>query len=143
MDSDEIKKKRKDGWIEAWFAIEALAVDKETTVAALKNHAEKLSNAKDTLVYETKFSEATRVENPLPNVKEGYSQVVEVKLFVKNIYAMINVVVLYGPSSIEILGPAKKEAKLDELQSLCNLLSGLLHQFAAQGAGGIVISPGK
>ena len=140
---DEIKKRRKDGWIEAWFAVETLAVDKDTTESALKNHVEKLTKAKDTFVYETKFSPADRIENPLPNVKEGHSQVVELKLFVKDIYTLINVVMLYGPSSIEILGPVKKEAKLDELQSLCNLVSGVLHQFAAQGAGGIVISPGK
>jgi hypothetical protein len=138
---EEELRKRKDGWIEAWLAIEALAINRETAGAALKAHVEKLENAKDTLVYEKKFSEISRVENPLQNVKEGFSQVAEVRLFAKDIFTMVNIVLLYGPSSVEILGPKEKSMKIGEIQEMCNLLSGLVHQFAAAGLGGVVITP--
>lgn len=138
---EEIKKKRKDQWIEAWFAIEALATNKETVEGALKRHIENMEHAKDTFVYEKKFTEIKHVENPMKDVAEGFSQVVEIKLFAKNIFTLINLVILYGPSSIEILGPNEKAVKISELQDLCNVLAGLMHQFAAAGVGGMVITP--
>ncbi len=56
-------------------------------------------------------------------------------------FTLVNVVLVYGPSAIEILGPDKKEIPLEEIQNLTNLLAGVVHQFAAAGVGGIVISP--
>lgn len=138
---EEIKKKRKEAWIETWFAIEALATAKETVEAALKTHVENLERAKDTFVYEKKLSEVKRVENPLKDVAEGFSQIAEIRLFAKNVSALVNLVLLYGPSSIEILGPNEKSMKISELQDMCNLLAGLMHQFAAAGVGGMVITP--
>ncbi len=138
---DEIKKKRKEAWLEAWFAIEALATARETVEKALKEHVEKLEHTKDTYVYERKLSEIKQVSNPLKGVQEGFSQVAEVKLFAKNVFTMVNLVLLYGPSSIEILSPAQKEMKISEIQDMCNLLSGLMHQFAAAGVGGMVLTP--
>lgn len=141
--NEEVKKRKKENWIEVWFAIEALAVDKKIVESALKKHVEKLSKAMDTFIYEKKFSDIKKVENPMKDVKEGYSQVVEVKLFVKNLFSLISITLLYGPSSIEILGPKNKEIKLDEIQSICNILAGIVHQFASVGVGGIVITPDK
>ena len=40
---DEINKKRKDNWIEAWFGIEVLAVKEDVAKASLEQHIEKLS----------------------------------------------------------------------------------------------------
>ncbi len=140
---EETKRKRKDDWIEAWFAIEALAVDKNVVESSLKQHVEGLSRIKDAFVYEKKFSEATRVENPLKNVKEAFSQVVELKLFVRDLFSLINIVVVYGPSSVEIIGPGKKEIKLEETQRIANVIAGIVHQFASAGVGGIVITPKK
>lgn len=138
---EEIKKKRKEQWIEAWFAIEALATSKETVENALKTHVENLGHAKDTFVYDKKLSEIKHVENPLKDVAEGFSQVAEIKLFAKNVFALVSLVLLYGPSSIEILSPNEKEINISELQDMCNLLAGLMHQFAAAGVGGMVITP--
>ena len=138
---EEIKKRRKEGWIEAWFAIEALATAKETVEDSLKKHIESLARAKDTFVYEKKFSETKRVANPIKDVAEGYSQVVEIKLLAKNVFTLVSLVLIYGPSSVEILGPNEKAMKIGEMQDMCNLLSGLMHQFAAAGIGGMVITP--
>jgi len=141
MDKESISRKRSDGWIEAWFAIEALAVNKDVAEEALRKHVEKLARAPDVFVYEAKYSEVEKVENPLKDVKEGYSQVADIKLFIKNIPTLVYIVLVYGPSSVEIIGPGRKEIKIDELQNMANLLSGLVHQFASAGMGGIVISP--
>jgi len=140
---DEINKRKKDGWIEAWFAIEALAVKEDIVKNALELHVKKLSAIKGAFVYETKFSDIKTVEKPLKNIEKGYSQIVELKLFVKNLLTLIKIVMLYGPSSIEILGPNELKIKIDEVQNIANVIATLVHQFASAGVGGIVISPEK
>ncbi len=138
---DEVKKKRKDEWIEAWFAIEALAVDDKLVESSLKEHVEKLKKIKEVFVYHTDFKSTDKVKNPLRNVEEAYSQVVELKLFAKNLPVLINTIIVYGPSAIEILGPENKRIKVEEIQNVANIIAGVVHQFAAAGAGGIVLTP--
>ena len=140
---EEIKKKRKDGWIEAMMAIEALAIKEDTVKQSLEIHIKKLSAVKDALVYEANFSEVKRIENPLKGVEVGYSQIVDVKLFIKDLLTLIKIVMLYGPSSIEIIEPRELKIKIDEIQDIANTLATLIHQFAAAGAGGVVITPEK
>jgi len=139
--NDEISKRKKDNWFEVWFSIEALAVNEDVVKSALKKHVEKLSHVKDVFVFDTVFKDVAKVENPMKNVEHAYSQVVNVKFFVKKLSTLLNVVLTYGPSSIEVIGPHKKEIDISEVQDIANVLAGLVHQFAAAGAGGIVITP--
>ncbi len=139
----QINEKRKEKWLEVWFDIEALAVSKDVVENALRKHTEKMAKVRDIFVYETEYGEAVKVEKPMKDVEEGYSQIVKVKFFAKNLSILISVVMTYGPSAVEIIGPDKKEIKLDELQNIVNLLAGVVHQFAAAGVGGIVITPDK
>ncbi|MFH0832494.1 MAG: hypothetical protein V1900_02105 [Candidatus Aenigmatarchaeota archaeon] len=140
---DDIKKKRKDGWIEVSFMIEVLGVDKDVVENAMKTHIDKLSKTMYTFVYEKKFSDTNKVENPMKNIGEAYSQIAEVKLFIKDMLSLVSVVLIYGPSAIEIIGPSSKEIKIDEMQNICNVLAGLIHQYAAAGIGGVLITPDK
>jgi len=140
---EEIKEKRKEKWFDVWFSIEALAVDKGVVEAALSKHIEKMGNVRDILIYEKEFTDAIKVEKPMKNVEEGYSQVVKVKFFAKNLMTLISVVLTYGPSAIEVLGPDKREMRIDEIQNIVNLLAGVVHNFAAAGVGGIIITPDK
>jgi hypothetical protein len=142
VSNDDIVKRRKDGWIEVWFVFEALGIDKDAVGSALKLHTEKLSRIKDLLVYETSFKEIAEAKN-LPqgiSAEKAWSQVADVKFFAKDIPMLMDIIMVYGPSSVEILGPLKKEIKIDELQSTANTLAGLVHEFAARGVGGILVS---
>ena len=136
-----IDKKRKEGWYEAVFLIEALGAREEALTQMLKEHVDKLGKTPDTIVYETNFSDVQKVEKPFKGVETAFSQFVEVKLLTKTLFMLLNAVLLYGPSSVEILGPKNKEIKIDEVQNIVNILAGVLHQFAAAGLGGIVITP--
>jgi hypothetical protein len=138
---DEIKKKRKDEWIETWFSIEAMAAKKEVVEESLNTHIEKLKKVKEAFVFEVQFSETTKVDNPMKGIVEAYSQIVNVKLFVKNLFSLMNIVMVYGPSSIEIMGPDTKKVDMSEMQNIVNNVAGIVHQFAAAGVGGIVITP--
>lgn len=140
---EEMNKRKKEGWIEVWFAIEALAANKDVVEKAMDTHVKKLASVKDVLVYETKFSETRKIEKPMKNMEEGHSQIVEIRLFIKNMLTLVKVILLYGPSSIEIIGPPEMKIKIDEVQNISNTLATLVHQFASAGIGGIVITPEK
>ena len=141
--NEQIKEKRKEKWFDVWFSIEALAVEKSVVENALAAHVEKMGDIRDILIYEKEFSETIKVENPMKNVAEAYSQIAKVKFFAKSLTTLISVVLTYGPSAVEILGPDRHEMRIDEVQSIANLLAGVVHQFAAAGVGGIIITPDK
>ncbi len=143
MDKEQIDKKRKEKWFELMFTIEALAIEKEIVEKSLKTHVEKLNNVKNVFVYETEFLDTIKVEKPLKNVEEAHSSIVKLKLFIRDLPSLIHVVMAYGPSSVEVIGPKKIEVDLYQIQDITNLLSGIVHQFAAAGVGGIIITPDK
>lgn len=136
---EEIKKKEKEGWIRCWFAIEAMGVREDVVKPSLEKHIEKLKQIPVAYVYKTEFGDVEKVENPPKNLKEAFSQVVDVELFVKDVFSLMNVVMRFGPSAIEIMGPEKREMSLDEIQNTANLVAGMMHKFAAVGAGGILM----
>jgi hypothetical protein len=134
---------KKEKWIECVFMIEAMAVNKDIIEQTLKEHVEKLEKVKEAHVYDKSFLAIKEVENPPKGVDKAYSQVVEVKLFIKDLLSFFSIVMLYGPSSIEVLSPDVKEIGIDEMQNVANALAGLIHQFAQAGVGGIVMTPKK
>ncbi|MFH0837259.1 MAG: hypothetical protein V1870_03970 [Candidatus Aenigmatarchaeota archaeon] len=138
---DKIHELRKNGWLDVWFAFDVLGVNKEIIESSLKNHISRIENLNVTFVYEKDVKSADKVDNPPKGVEEAWSQVVELKLFIKSFPDLINIIYLYGPSAIEIMAPEKKELKLEEMQDIANSLAGIMHQFAAAGAGGVIITP--
>lgn len=141
MDKEEMSRKRKEKWYEAWFIIEALGIDEDVVKKSLEKHAEKLSRVKNVSVYEKNAGAAKKVDKPMKGVETAYSQILEMKFFVKDLFTLLNLVLVYGPSSVEVLGPEKREVSMEEVQSLSNVLASLVHQFASAGVGGIVITP--
>ena len=140
---EETRKRKKEGWIEVSFSIEALAMKDEVVKSSLLKHMEDLSKVGGVYVYESSFSDAILVKKPLKGIEEAYSQIAYVKFFVKDLMTLVSMAMTFGPSSVEILCPDRKEIKISEIQNMINLVSGVVHQFAAAGAGGIVITPDK
>ena len=143
MLEEKIKQKEKENWIRCRFAIEVMAVKEDIVEKALRDHVEKLAKVPVVFVYKKDFSNIEKVENPPKNIKEAYSQIVELELFVKDVFSLINVAVRFGPSSIEILSPSEKKIGAEEIQNIANFVTGIIHQFAAIGVGGIVMQPKK
>jgi len=138
-----IKKRRKEEWIDVIFHIEAMAVKKDVVESALKQLIENMGHSEDVMIYETNFGKILEVKNPPKNVEKAFSQIVEVRFMVKNVIGLISLATLYGPSSVEILGPDRKSIGMEEMQGLANSVAGLVHQFAQAGIGGLVITPNK
>jgi len=138
---EEISKRRKDQWIELLFSVEVLAATRNVAETSLAEHAEKIEKSPGIFVYEKKFFDTTEVKNPMKGVEVGFSRAVVMKLFIKDLFTALTAIMIYGPSSVEVLGPGKKEISMSEMQNIANNVASLVHQFAAAGAGGLVISP--
>ena len=131
--------KVKGGWIRAKMMFEVLGINED----ASKNALEKLISRLDTEdsrveLVSKEFGETSRIENPMPNIKEGYSIICEVELISKNLDNLTQIVMEYGPSSIELVDPRTIGLSIGEAQGILNSISRLVHQFAASGAGGLV-----
>ena len=141
---DEKTKKRiesrmKDGWIKSNLMIEVLAVTKDAARDSLKKHVEKMEKERHMMVFRKDFKEIRKVESPMPNVKEAFSNVVEVDILTQNYDKLVYLIMAYAPSSIEILEPEHLKIDMGEAQSILNMVAEIIHRFAAAGLGGIVI----
>jgi len=132
----------KDGWIRTSMMIEVLAVTEAATKSALEKHVDAMSKEKQIIMYRKDFGDIIGVMNPLPNnpnIKEAFSQIVEIECAVQRYEDIIQLVMHYGPSSMEILEPTKIKLDLGEAQGILNSVSDLIHKFVAAGVGGVVI----
>jgi len=136
--NDEVAKCKKNGWLDVWMAFETVAINKETVENALKIHIEKIgkSKNKDVILYEKNIGEnlivkevPDHIKKKMPENAELWSQVANVKIVVKDMFSLMNIIIVYGPSAVEIHGPNSRTMKLDEMQNV-----------ASAGVGGVVIS---
>jgi hypothetical protein len=144
MDSEtkaKIKELEGKGWMKVSMIFEVLGTNKKIVKKSLKEHIEKLEKIKTCLIYKKDFSKIDKVKKPLPNIKEGYSQFVEVECMIKNLETLFVISISYGPSSIEIIKPKKIEISAGEIQNLTNLIAGTIHKIAEAGFGGIIATP--
>ena len=140
---EEIKEKVAGGWIRARMNFEIMATDQQATVSTLAEHVKKLKQAPDSEVLSEKFDQVIEVLPPPRDVKQAFSQIVEVEILSKSIEAMLLAVISFGPSSVEVLEPKELIVNYSTIQSVMNTAADLMHRFAAQGLGGIVISSVK
>lgn len=132
--------KVQEGWIHVNSMIEVMAAKKDVVEASLKEHLGRIEAEKGILIVKKTFSTVEKVENPPRNVPEAYSQFVEMELLVRNMSMLVYYVFTFGPAAIEVLAPNEIKIKQGEAQDIANALASLIHQFASQGAGGVVIS---
>ncbi len=128
------------GKIKVWVAIEALAVRKDVVESALKKHIDNLKREKNIQILKETFQETLKVDTPPQGAPEAYSQVVELEFIIDNLRNLVNFVIIYGPSALEILEPNKLTVDAGEAQDMLNSISALMHRYASLGAGGVVIS---
>ncbi len=140
MDTGNNPKEQGEGRIKSLMLIEVLAANEEMAKSSLKDLIDKLKAEKGVEVIKADFKEIQKVENPVPGIKEAFSQVVEIELISKAYETLVGIVMNYGPSSIEILEPSSLKIGVGEAQAILNDISDLIHRFAAVGIGGLVIT---
>ncbi len=142
MHEEYAREKVEKGWIRARAHIEVMAIKEKAAEKALENHIEKIEEAEGIEIYRKEFDEPEVVENPpTKKANKAYSQFCEIEFVVPSVKNLVRFSMIFGPSSLEIIEPEKKVIKIDELQDIANSVAALIHQYASQGAGGIVTSP--
>jgi len=128
------------GWIRVWAMIEVLGIKEEITKKSLETHIDTLDMDERVKLYKKQLGEIKEVEKPLKNVEKGFSQVCEIEFIAKNLEDLVAIIMKYGPSAVEILEPNEIKLKMNESQNILNLVSRMMHEFAAAGIGGLVIA---
>ncbi len=143
IEKGEADEKVREGWLRAWMIFEVLAVSENVAKESLESLINRLDSDKRVRIYHKVFGELKKVAKPLPKVDSGFSLTCEVELISKKFENLVEIVTEYGPSAIEILEPSSFELKANEAQTILNNVAKILHDFAAAGAGGIVLIKGK
>lgn len=140
LSKEEIKDRVKSGWIHSRMTFEVMATQGKVAEESLASHIKKLKQAPDSEVISEKFEDVLEVLPPPKNVERAFSQIAEVEILSKSIESMLLSVVTFAPSSVEVLEPQELQVSFSTIQSVMNTISDMMHRYAAQGAGGIVIS---
>jgi len=132
------------GWIKTWLLFDVQSNDKDYAEKALFDHINKLRGEPGVEIVFEEFSDVSEVEAPealqIRGIKTMYSKICEMYAFFKNFETLVNCVVVYAPSAIEVLEPEKITVKVGELQSALTTIADMMHKFAQAGLGGVVIS---
>jgi hypothetical protein len=135
---EEADDKVRGGWLRTSMIFEVLAINEKTTKESLEGLIDKLEKDSRVKLYKKEFGEMRKVEKPMQNIDFGYSLTCEAQLVSKKFDDLTQIVTEYGPSSIELLEPLKINIDVGEAQAILNLISQIMHEFAAAGVGGIV-----
>lgn len=138
ISKEEVDEKVREGWLRVSMLFEVLAINEKTTRESLEKLMDGLEKEKKIKMYKKEFGEIRKVDKPLPDIESAYSLTSEVELISKKFDDVVQIVIAYGPSAIELLEPLKLNIEVGEAQAILNSISQLLHNFAAAGAGGIV-----
>lgn len=126
--------------IKLWMVFEAVAADKEAVEGSLQDHVEKLGSENEVEITEKETEEVSKVQNPHPDLEEGYSQVSEIRADVDSFSKAINLVLHYGPTYVQIEGPDTYEMDLKESQESLQKVANTMQQYAQKGLGGVLVS---
>ncbi|MFB6175508.1 MAG: hypothetical protein ABEJ87_06090 [Candidatus Nanohalobium sp.] len=126
--------------LKLWMVFEAVAASEDAVEGSLQDHVEKLGREDEVEITEEQTEEVSKVENPHPDLEEGYSQVSEVRADVDSFTKAINLVLHYGPTYVQIEGPDQYEMDLKESQESLQKVANTMQQYAQKGLGGVLVS---
>jgi len=126
--------------VKIWMVFEAVAATEDAVEDSLEDHLEKLESESEVEITESNVDEVSKVENPHPDLEEGFAQVAECKLDVDSFRKCIQITFDYGPTYVQVEGPDKYEMDLKEGQESLQQVADVIHWYAEMGVGGILVS---
>lgn len=126
--------------VKLWMVFEAVAATKDGVKGSLEEHLEKLSNEPEVEIIERNIDDAEKVENPHPDLEEGYSQVAETVVKASSFEEAIAITVNYGPTYIQMEEPDTYELSLKEGQESLQDVADIMRRYAEMGLGGMLVS---
>ncbi|MFB6202890.1 MAG: hypothetical protein ABEK01_00185 [Candidatus Nanohaloarchaea archaeon] len=127
--------------IKIWMVFEAVAATEEDLEKSLEEHVKKLREEEEGLeVVSEESDETEKIENPAPQIDEGFSRVTEVVVEVEKFSKAVSIVLNYGPTYVQIEEPEEWTMDMKDAQESLQKMATKMHQYAQQGAGGVIIS---
>lgn len=143
IEKEQANEKVKSGYLRVWMGFDAMAIREDVAKEALESLIAKLDIDSRVKLYKQEFGGAAKVEKPFKGIEEAWSVIANVELVAKNLSDLVGMVVEYGPSAIELLEPKKIGIDAGEAQAVLNVVSDMMHRFAAAGVGGAMVVHGK
>lgn len=126
--------------VKLWMVFEAVAPTKDGVEGSLDSHLEKLGNEPEVEILESNIDDVEKVENPHPDLDEGYSKVAETVVETSSFEEAIAITVNYGPTYIQMEEPDVYELSLKEGQEALQDVADIMRKYAEMGAGGMLVS---
>ncbi|MBU1121015.1 MAG: hypothetical protein ABIE23_06450 [archaeon] len=125
--SDTVKRRKKmaeedKNKIRLNAIIEVQAIEENLLKKQLKEIREALEKEEFFQVYDV-------MEAEIAEQDEHYSSYLEVSLSAKNLMALMRLMFLYGPTSVEVLKPEKFEVEMGELQEALMAMADVVHSY--------------
>jgi hypothetical protein len=111
--------------VRAIIIVEILGRPADHVKEALKLHVGQLKNSKEIEVLSESISEPKRLETE----QEAYTCFAEIDLRTVSLYKMVEIILDYMPSSVEILEPTTLSFSTTEINGFLNDLTGRLHKY--------------
>jgi hypothetical protein len=143
IDQEQADAKVKSGWLRAWLAFDALAVNEDVVKAALGGLVTKLDEDTRYRVYKKEMLPAQKVDNPIKGIATAWSLVANVELVSRSMSDLVSLVLEYGPSAVELMEPSRLSMDAGQAQALLNQVADMMHKIAAAGIGGAMLVAGK
>lgn len=126
--------------LEVWMVFHVIAATEDGAEESLEQHLDALSSERTVTEFTADVDEVEEVDKPHPSLETGYSQVAEVEMTVTGFADLVELVINYGPTSVDVQAPESIEMDLGEVRDAMNAVAQLMHQFLQSGAGGMMVS---
>ena len=132
------------GWIKSWLVFEVQAATKQAAQNALKNHVDAiLKDEKHVYLVEKNFTGIDEVDAPehlkAQGIKMVFSQIAEIIILVMEFEVLVNIVINYAPSVVEILAPEEIKLSMRDAQGALVSVADMMHKYAQAGYGGMLV----
>lgn len=139
-DRDDIDTK---GKIKVWMMFEVQAANEKTAKEAMNKHIKSLKDEKGIEVIEEAEDDVIEIDAPEHLKERGieklYSYIYEVVILSPRFDDIVQAVINYAPSTIEVLEPNNINIKMGDMQNALNSIADMLHKILSHGLGGMVI----
>ena len=125
--------------IRSEMSFEVVAKTPDIAEKAIHSHIEKLNSISEAKILSSEFKEPMKIRFN-DKIPEAYSVVAHCTIDIPSLYDLINIILVYGPSAVEVVEPGNINVDIGEMQNIANMISSVMHKYAAAGIGGIVIS---
>lgn len=126
--------------LEVWMVFDVIAAQEEAARESLQNHLEMLEGERGVSSFTAEVEDVREVDQPSPGIESGYSRVAEVEMEVERFSDLVELVINYGPTSVDIQAPERLEMDLRDARDALNAVAQIMHQYVQSGAGGVMVS---